>query len=123
MNIDLTWLMGLVTVAVGIVGIGVGFWSLRNTAKAFAIEVWGKLTPYFMHIIVDALITSTLWISLWFFKLLTRQLNVTGEVGELIENMHSVGAILAFFVFFILVYLDIRMIREKQNNISSTRGN
>ena len=78
------------------------------------IEIWNMLRVYLVHIIVDAILSSLLWVLLWLFKKLTILLPIDGFVGGTITNIHSIGAILAFSLFSFLFITDVLKIHSNE---------
>ena len=73
----------------------------------FFLDVWVGLRPYLVHMVTDAIISICLWIFLWIFKKMTLLFPIDGWAGELIANLHSLGAVLAFATFAILFIFDV----------------
>jgi hypothetical protein len=71
------------------------------------VEVWQGFRPYLLKISVDFLITITLWVVLFLFKLLTKWLSIDGWAAEFIVNVHAAGAFGAFLVFAALLVADL----------------
>ncbi len=65
----------------------------------FITEIWSKFRPYLIILIVDALISYSLWLVLFSFKKLTEYYPVTGWSGDLINNIHAASTVLAYLVF------------------------
>jgi hypothetical protein len=70
-------------------------------------EVWIRFRPYLGDLLVDSLISASLWVSLYGFKWLTHVLKIDGWAGDWITNIHSVSMILAFGLFGVLFALDV----------------
>ena len=78
----------------------------------FFKEVWDGYRPYLVKFTVDFLITATLWLVLFIFKVLTSYLPVSGWAGEFIVAVHSTGTVAAFGVFAWLFVIDIIQTRK-----------
>lgn len=68
----------------------------------FIGEVWIGFRPYLIKILVDFLVTGSLWLVLFIFKLLTAFLPITDLAGEMVISLHSAGIVAAvgIFIFF-----------------------
>lgn len=81
-------------------------------------DIWTKIRPFFVILVVDAFITIFMWILLWTFKLITSYLSVENWVSIWINNIHSIGFILTYVTFGILFINDIFRfsIKNESNN-------
>lgn len=77
-------------------------------------DIWASLRPYLVKMVADAIIASLLWVFLWLFKGLTSIMPVKGWAGEVIQNVHSMGAVLAFAAFAVLFFWDVIKISQKE---------
>jgi hypothetical protein len=59
-------------------------------------EIAEGFRPYAIHLGVDFLISASMWLSLYVFKLLTHLLSIDGWPGAFIDNVHSFGIVMAF---------------------------
>jgi hypothetical protein len=74
---------------------------------SFFKEVWAGYRPYLVKFIVDFLISATLWVVLFIFKVLTYYLPVSGWAGDFIVHLHAAGTVAAFGIFAWLFVIDI----------------
>ncbi len=84
--------------------------------RDFLDEVWEDAKPYMVKLVVDLLVATSLYLGLYFFKLLSDRLPIPGWAGTFIVNLHSVGIVFAFAVFaglFIIDVIDINRRRRK----------
>ncbi len=73
----------------------------------FVNEVWLGYRPYLVRFTIDLLITGTLYIALFIFKLLTEFLPVGGWASDFIVHLHSAGVVGAVGVFALLSVIDL----------------
>lgn len=78
-------------------------------------DIWTSLRPYLVKMATDAIISALLWVFLWLFKALTHLFPIEGWAGELIKNIHSMGAVLAFLTFGILFFIDVIKISQSED--------
>jgi hypothetical protein len=76
-------------------------------------QVWRRFCPYLVALLVDFLISSCLWLTLFAFNGLTKTLAIDGWEGRIIIAVHSVTMVLAFATFGILFALDVIEIRKQ----------
>lgn len=131
---ELELLISYLASGVGVIGIGVMVWLLKGSAKSFISEIWRSsgqtfvnetrlaFRPYFVLIVVDVLISCSLWLMLFVFKALTSSLQITGFAGEVVRNIHSVGTVLVFFVFSYLFIVDVYRIHKKEKEAEKLKG-
>lgn len=81
-------------------------------SESFLIESWHHLRPYAQKLIVDFVITSLLWLTLFFFKGLKGVFEVPGWASDFIENIHAAGVVVAFSLFAVMFALDVIKIRS-----------
>ena len=70
-------------------------------------EVWIGFRPYLIKLMVDFLVSCSLWTTLFLFKGLTKYLDIGTWAAEWIQNVHSVGALAAYVLFGLLFAIDI----------------
>ena len=73
----------------------------------FFQEVWTGFRPYLVSITQDFLISASLWVFLFIFKLLTYLLPIPGWAGEFIVHVHSAGTLAAVGIFAWMSVIDI----------------
>jgi hypothetical protein len=83
---------------------------LKELANLFK-EVWTGYRPYLVKFMIDLLVTATLWLVLFVFKVLTDYLPITGWAGEFIVNLHSAGTVFIVAIFVLLSAIDIIQVR------------
>jgi len=81
----------------------------------FFREVWVGFRPYLVKILIDLLISSSLWLVVFAFKSITTLLAVDGWVGTFMINLHSAGMVAAIGVFALLFAADIYSIHKDRN--------
>ncbi len=80
----------------------------------FFAEIWSRFRPYSIAFLVDLLISTSLWIALFLFKMLTSLFPIEGWVGEFIRNIHAVGVVATFTVFALLFAVDTYRIHQEE---------
>jgi len=70
-------------------------------------EVWAGYRPYLVKITIDFLVTASLWVGLFTFKVLIYFVPVSGWPGRFIDDIHSAGIVAAFGVFVVISVTDI----------------
>jgi len=70
-------------------------------------EVWLGCRPYLAKIMINFVVSASLWLALFIFDTLRHFLPVTGWPGWLIGHLHAVGIVLAFGIFVWLSVNDI----------------
>jgi hypothetical protein len=80
----------------------------------FLEEIWGDARPYFVKIIVDAAVATSLYFIMFFFKYVADSFPIPGWAGVFIVNLHSVGIVLALMVFICLFVIDVITIHRRR---------
>ena len=78
---------------------------------------WDGVRPYLLKIAIDFSVSASFYLGLYLFQGLANFLPVGGWAGELIENLHATGIIVALVVFAVLSVNDIIQIREKREHL------
>jgi len=65
-------------------------------------------------LLADTLISASLYLALYVFKLLAKYLPIPGWAGTFVENLHAVGIVLAVACFVVLFIIDIIRIHKEQ---------
>ncbi len=65
----------------------------------FVKEVWVGYRPYLVRYTVDFLVSGTIWLGLFLFKLFTDFFPVTGSAAKFVVALHSLGTIAAMLIF------------------------
>jgi len=73
----------------------------------FFEEIWGGVRPFFIKILIDFLITASLWVGLYLFKIMASAMPISGWAGELVIVLHSVGTVAAVGIFMWYSIMDI----------------
>jgi hypothetical protein len=74
----------------------------------FFQEVWAGYRPYLVKFVIDILISASLWVGLFIFKVLTYYLPVSGWAGDFIVHyLHPAGIVAAYGIFAWLFVVDI----------------
>ncbi len=82
-----------------------------NVQQIWLVEAWEKARPYLIEMSADLMIGSSMWCSLYLFKMMTSALTLGGEASELILIIHSWGVIIAFGLFAGLLIVGLVEIR------------
>ena len=85
--------------------------NLRTRETLFR-EVWQDFRPYLKALLVDFLISVSLWLCVFVFLWLTRKLAIPGWEGTIILAVHGINMALAFAPFGVLFTLDVISIRK-----------
>jgi len=80
----------------------------------FFEEVWRAFRPYLVRLTIDFLVSASLWVALFIFKILTNLIQVPGWAGIFIVNLHSAGIVAALFILVFLFVVDIAQIRREK---------
>ena len=64
----------------------------------FLGEVWKGYRPYLVRLAIDFLVSASLWLALYIFKILTDLIQVPGWAGTFVVNLHSAGIVAALFI-------------------------
>lgn len=78
----------------------------------FLIEIWQRYRPYLIHLTVDLLVSASVWLVLFLFKLLADWMPISDWAGKFIVNIHAAGGVGAFAVFATLFIIDVVNIRR-----------
>jgi len=70
-------------------------------------EIWAGVRPFFIKIAIDFLITASLWVGLYLFKIMANLMPIPGWAGELVVHIHSAGTVAAVVIFMWYSILDI----------------
>jgi len=70
-------------------------------------EVWREFRPFLVVFTTDLLVSCAMWFSLVLFEWLTTGLVVSDWGGPLIVNLHTIGAVVSFGLFAILMAVDV----------------
>jgi len=87
-----------------------------QTSASLLAEIWSGYRPYAVALAVDLLISTSLWLILFIFKVLTRWLTISGWAGDFIVEIHSAGAVGSFLVFAILFAVDLARLHRRSAN-------
>ena len=87
-----------------------------SEGKSFFGRVKGELSPYLQALLVDFIISASLWLALFAFKWLTYFLPIEGMEGETARIVHSASTILAFPTFGVKFIYDVVVISKGQNH-------
>jgi hypothetical protein len=79
-----------------------------------AAEIAAKYRPYSVRFAVDLMVSASLWVALYLFKLMTNFLSIDGWAGELIRQIHAAGTVAAFAVFATLFIVDVYVLHRRQ---------
>ena len=79
---------------------------------AFFAEVWGGSRPYLVKLVIDTLISISLYVVLYLFKVLADTFPIPGWAGSFIVNLHATGVVLALTTLVGLFVIDIARIRR-----------
>jgi hypothetical protein len=77
-----------------------------------------EVSPYLRALLVDFIISGSLWLALFAFNWLTHFLPIEGMEGETARVFHSAGTILAFPTFGVKFIIDVVIISRRQNHHS-----
>lgn len=77
----------------------------------FLIETWSLYRPYGLRLLVDFLVSASIWLALYLFEQLRQFVPITGWAASFIDNIHSAGMVFAFLIFGILFVQDIWRLR------------
>ena len=81
--------------------------NLIKEAKEVGKEVWAGYRPYLVKFIIDFLISTSLWLFLFVFKLVTYYFPVPGWAGDFAVHLHAAGTVAIFGIFACLFVIDI----------------
>jgi hypothetical protein len=84
--------------------------------RSFFGGVKGEVSPYLRALLVDFIISASLWLALFAFKWLTYILPIDGMEGETARLVHSASTILAFPTFGVKFICDVVIISKRQNH-------
>lgn len=84
----------------------------RGFSVNFFKEVWAGYRPYLVKFAIDFLVSASLWVGLFIFKILTHYLPVSGWAGDFIVHLHAAGTVAAFAIFAVLFAIDIIQLRS-----------
>lgn len=87
-----------------------------------AAEVWRGYRPFLIVFCIDFLISASMWLVLYLFKLLTDVLKVDGWAAKVILDVHSAGAVAAFSIFATLLVLDVIRIHRHHRAAQDDNG-
>jgi len=74
---------------------------------------YGVVTaPYLLRVTIDFLVSATIWLALFLFKILTDILPITGFAARFIVALHSLGTVAALAIFLFFSVNDIIQIRR-----------
>lgn len=80
----------------------------------FFLEIWLAYRPYGVKLVVNFLVSGSIWLIVYAFELVERILPIPRWSASVIGNMHATGAVIALFVFSIFSIIDIiRVYRGK----------
>jgi hypothetical protein len=77
-----------------------------------------EVSPYLRALLVDFIISASLWLALFAFKWLTYFLPIEGMEGDTARLVHSASTILAFPTFGVKFIIDVFIISKRQNQHS-----
>ena len=83
--------------------------------ESFLGEILKELRPYLRALLLDFIISASLWLALFAFHWLTHLLPIKGVEGETARVVHSVSTILAFPTFGVKFIIDVVIISRRQN--------
>jgi hypothetical protein len=86
--------------------------------ESFLLGVINDLCPYLRALLVDSIISGSLWLALFAFNWLTHFLPIEGMEGETARVFHAAVTILAFPTFGIKFIIDVFIISKGQNHHS-----
>jgi hypothetical protein len=78
----------------------------------------GEVSPYLRALLIDFIISASLWLALFAFQWLTHLLPIKGVEGETARVVHSASTILAFPTFGVKFIIDVVIISRRQNRHS-----
>jgi len=78
----------------------------------FFFEIWSGYRPYLLRVTIDFLVSATIWLALFLFKILTDILPITGFAARFIVALHSLGTVAALAIFLFFSVNDIIQIRR-----------
>jgi hypothetical protein len=79
----------------------------------FFSEVWSGYRPYLVRFTIDFLVSATIWLALFLFKIVTDMLPITGYAARFIVALHGLGTIAAMLIFLVSSVNDIIQIRRR----------
>jgi hypothetical protein len=74
---------------------------------AIVKEIWAGVRPFFIRIAIDFLLTATLWVGLFLFKVMAHFMPIPNWAGEFVIHLHSLGTVAAVSIFVWYSVLDI----------------
>jgi hypothetical protein len=91
----------------------------RASRGSLVCQVWRAFEPYLICLIVDFLISVSLWLCFFVFLWLTKKLAIPGWEGTIILAVHGINMALAFAPFGVLFTLDVIAIRRRTHAFGS----
>ncbi len=88
----------------------------QSTPSPGVGSFFGELAPYLRALLVDFVISASLWLALFSFQWLTYLFPIKGVEGETARFVHSLSTILAFPTFGVKFIIDVVIISKKQNH-------
>ncbi len=65
----------------------------------FLREIWAGFRPYLLRYTIDFLVSATIWLGLFLFKLLTSILQISGIAADFVMAIHALGTVCAMVIF------------------------
>ena len=87
---------------------------MASKRKNLLRRIWEDYAEFASKLIVDFLVSLTIWILLWAFEFVTRFFPIPGWSAAFMENLHAAGAVAGICAFSILSIVDIIRIMRRR---------
>ena len=93
--------------------VGISRRDPSSRGESFLRGVMDDLRPYLQALLVDFIISASLWLALFAFQWITRVCPIQGFKGETVVAVHSASTVLAFATFGLKFTYDVITISKR----------
>jgi hypothetical protein len=87
-----------------------------SRGKSFFGGVIDDLCPYLQALLIDFIVSASLWLVLFVFNWLTHICPIRGFEGDTAKAMHSISTLLAFPALGVLFIVDVILINTSKTH-------